>query len=98
MNRQIEKQLKKFDKQIRNEYSNANGDKYKCQSYWAKMIFLESIELDIYDWRKIRSGNYLRIKDSLTGISKKKFTLKRIQAYKAANVLFKTSITLLNIN
>ena len=47
------------------------------------MIFVESHDLGIDDWREIRSGNYYDVRDSLLDVSRDKFILKRILEYKS---------------
>ena len=80
-NKQIDKIILQFDKQIQEEYKLNNGVKERCPSYWYKLIFLETINLDINDWRKIRSGDYWKIHDSVEGIQRSKFILRRIRKY-----------------
>jgi hypothetical protein len=73
--------IKSFDGQIKKEYKIANGDRYKCTSYWSKNIFLLSINLTIADWKKIRSDDYWITHDCLDGIEKSKFIFNRIKTY-----------------
>lgn len=80
-NKTIDKTIKDFDKQIKREYKLQNGVKENCQSYIKKLIYCFSLNLTIDDWRIIRSGDYWDVRDSLTGIKKDKFTLKRIVKY-----------------
>lgn len=80
-NKQIDKIILQFDKQIQEEYKQNEGLKERCPSYWHKLIFLETMNLDINDWRKIRSGNYWQIHDSLQGIERSKFMFRRIKKY-----------------
>jgi len=73
--------IKKFDKDIwwqKKSYLRENS----CPSYWRKMIFIESHDLGIEDWRKIRSGNYYDKIDSLSNVSRDRFILKKILEYK----------------
>lgn len=74
--------LKKFDRQIWWQMK-AYKQKEKCPSYWRKMIFIESHDLGIDDWREIRSGNYYDARDSLFDVNRDKFILKRILEYKS---------------
>ena len=74
--------IKKFDKDIwwqKKSYLRENS----CPSYWRKMIFIESHDLGIDDWREIRSGNYYDVRDSLLDVSRDEFILKRILEYKS---------------
>lgn len=80
-NKQIDEIIIQFDKQIKKEYKKSEGDKEKCPSYWSKLIFLKTLDLDIDDWNKIRSGDYWVIRDSLRGIEQSKFTHERIIDY-----------------
>tara|TARA_R110002167_G_C12191682_1_gene605756 strand:- start:59 stop:340 length:282 start_codon:yes stop_codon:yes gene_type:complete len=80
-NKEIDKAVIRFDKQIKKEYIFSKGKKEKCVSYWNKILFLETFYLDINDWRKIRRGNYWDISDSLSGIEKIKFTTERVMNY-----------------
>jgi hypothetical protein len=74
-----------FDNQIKREYVTHNGNKFQCPSYWHKLIFLESLDMEIMDWRKLRNDEYYKMKDSLTGISKLAFVLEKIQEFKKNN-------------
>ena len=78
---QIDKAIIQFDKQIKKEYKNAGGDKQKCPSYWHKLLFLKTMNLDLNDWRKIRVGDYWSIRDSLQGIEQSKFIYNRVIDY-----------------
>jgi hypothetical protein len=64
-NKELDKIIKKFDKQIKAEYKSADGDKYRCLSYWSKNIFLESINFDLRDWKLIRTKDYWQKRDDL---------------------------------
>lgn len=84
--------IEQFNKQIRQELK-----KYKkqelCLSYWNKMLFIESENLDINDWRKIRTDKYWLIRDDFNvkdtkdessiknEILRIKFILKNINNY-----------------
>ena len=74
--------LKEFDRQIWWQ-KKSYGQEEKCPSYWRKMIFIESHDLGIDDWREIRSGNYYDARDSLFDVNRDKFILKRILEYKS---------------
>ena len=80
-NKNVDSIIKQFDKQIKIEYKSAGGDKKKCPSYWDKLIFLKTLNLDINDWRKIRSGDFWLIRDSLQGIKQSQFIHERIVDY-----------------
>tara|TARA_R110000868_G_scaffold184980_3_gene426729 strand:+ start:1238 stop:1522 length:285 start_codon:yes stop_codon:yes gene_type:complete len=80
-NKIIDDLLKKFDNQIRIEYKQFNGNKDDCPSYIHKCIFLETLDFNINDWRKIREGNYWEIRDNLDGINQSKFILERVRDY-----------------
>ena len=80
-NKEVDKVIKEFDKQIKKEYKSANGKKENCISFWGKRIFLKTLNLDINDWRKIRSGNYYITIASLEGIEKSKFIYNRVIDY-----------------
>lgn len=79
--KEIDRIIKQFDKQIKKEYKYAGGDKEKCPSYWHKLLFLKTINLDLNDWRKIREGDYWEIRDSLQGIKQSKFIYNRVVDY-----------------
>ena len=81
MDKQKERVLEQFDSQIRKEYRAANGDRERCPSYWQKMLFVESLKLNQYDWKQIRSGDYWYRRDSLRGMQRSKFMLGRIRTY-----------------
>jgi hypothetical protein len=84
--------IEQFNKQIRQELK-----KYKkqelCLSYWNKMLFIESENLNINDWRKIRTDKYWLIRDDFSvkdtkdessiknEILRIKFILKNINNY-----------------
>ena len=74
--------IKIFDKQIKCEYREANGNKYECKSYWNKLYFDEIYDLTLDDWRIIRSGNYYDVIKEFDSIDKIKYTLKLIKNYK----------------
>jgi len=76
-----DKVIIKFDEQIKKEYKSAGGDKEKCQSYWHKLLFLKTMNLDLNDWRKIRAGDYWSKRDSLRGIEQSRFIYNRILDY-----------------
>ena len=80
-NKEIDRSIKQFDKQIKKEYKSAGGDKKKCPSYWHKLLFLKTLDLNISDWRKIRSGDYWLITDSLQEIEQSKFIYERVCDY-----------------
>jgi len=80
-NKEIDRSIKIFDKQIKKEYKSAGKDKEKCPSYWHKLLFLKTLDLNINDWRKIRSGDYWLIRDSLRGIEQSKFIYERVCDY-----------------
>ena len=62
-NSEREHVIKKFDKQIKLELTFNNNDKYKCPSYWNKLLFLETEDFNIYDWKIIQTDNYLHKKN-----------------------------------
>ena len=64
-NLELDKIIKKFDKQIRNEYKYSKGKKYKCISYWSKNILLESINFTLNDWKQVRTREYWEKRDNL---------------------------------
>ena len=73
--------INKFDEQIKKEYTYANGDKEKCISYWHKQLFLKTLDFDLNDWKKIRSGDYWEKRDSKQGIEQLKFIYERVTQY-----------------
>ena len=76
-----EKIIKKFDKDIwwqKKSYLREDN----CPSYWRKQIFIQSVDLDISDWKIIRVGDYYQKRDSYEGIKRDKFILKKILEYK----------------
>jgi hypothetical protein len=64
-NKEIDNIVRKFDKQIVDEYKDANGIKEMCLSYWSKKIFLETINFDLNDWKKVRDFDYFQERDNL---------------------------------
>ena len=80
-NKQVDRIIKQYDKQIKKEYKAAGGDRNKCISYWRKLCFLKTLDLNTNDWRKIRSGDYWLVRDSLDNIEGIKFTIKRVVDY-----------------
>ena len=85
-NNNIDYVVKKFDNQIKKEYKSSYGNKYTCESYWSKSLFIESLELTIDDWRKIRTEEYWLLKETLKGIALKKFKINRIKQYKLSQL------------
>jgi len=77
--------IKQFDKQIKEEYKNSNGIIKLCSSYWKKLLFINSIDLDISDWKKIRDEEYWNNMIELTGIQKDKYKLEKILNYNKTN-------------
>tara|TARA_R110000803_G_scaffold42724_1_gene91489 strand:+ start:1287 stop:1568 length:282 start_codon:yes stop_codon:yes gene_type:complete len=79
----------RFNKQIERESTNIHGDKIKetkeCYSYWSKQLFLHTRHLSILDWRTIRSNNYYNQIDSIIGIERDKFILRRVIDYLRKN-------------
>jgi len=73
--------IKQLDRQIKKEYKSAGGNKENCPSYWHKLLFLKTLDLNINDWRKIRSGDYWLIRDSKKGIERSKFIYERVCSY-----------------
>ena len=95
--KELNKIIKTFDKQIKEEYKSAKGNKYKCASYWKKTIFNESKDFSISDWLEVRKGGYWEKRDSLVSfinlsncktekedakINLYKFILSKIKKYK----------------
>ena len=78
---QIDKAIAQFDEQIKKEYRSAGGDKKKCPSYWHKLLFLTTMDLDLNDWRKIRVGDYWARRDLLEGIDQSEFIYNRVIDY-----------------
>jgi hypothetical protein len=77
-----DKVIKEFDKQIRIEYKAAKGNKDLCPSYWYKLLFLDTKDLDIFEWREIRTEEYWENKKNLNEIDGIKYTLKCVINYK----------------
>jgi hypothetical protein len=85
--------IKQFDKQIKEEAKQKNSaGKVLCiisekqrPSYWKKLLFINSIDLDISDWKKIRDNEYWENMNSLTGIEKDKYKLEKILNYNKSN-------------
>lgn len=80
-NREIDFAIIQFDKQIKEECRYAEGDVEKCPSYWQKLIFLKSMNMDLSDWRKMRVGDYWSKRDSLRGLERYKFIYSRLIDY-----------------
>jgi hypothetical protein len=55
--------LEQYNKQIKKEI-NIYKKKELCLSYWNKLLFIESINLNIKDWQIIRTNNYWSIRDN----------------------------------
>ena len=75
--------IKQFDKQIKQErkiFKNLD----KCISYWSKLIYLESANFTLSDWKMVRSGDYYTKRDLLRNnpIEQKKLLIDRIKKYK----------------
>ena len=81
-NKEIDKLIRKFDKQIKNEYLEYSGDKDKCPSYWHKLLFINTLDFTIDDWKKLRTKEYYYIRDRLEGIEQNKFILQRVRMYR----------------
>jgi hypothetical protein len=79
--KKIDSIVKQFDKQIKKEYKNAGGDKERCPSYWHKLLFLKTMNLDLTDWMKIRTGDYWEKRDLLQGVEQIKFVYKKVTDY-----------------
>jgi hypothetical protein len=77
----IDQRIRQFNRQIKEEYKLADGKKEYCPSYWNKLLFIKTVNLNINDWNIIRSGDYWDIRDSLHGIDQTKFILKRVKNY-----------------
>jgi hypothetical protein len=75
------KLIETFDRQIKAEYSANNGNLERCESYWAKALFMASAKLSIHDWRGIRDEDFWIGYDSRKGIERKRFTLNKISQY-----------------
>lgn len=80
-NEKIDQRIEQFNIQIKQEYKLFNGNKELCPSYWNKILFIKTVNLNINDWNAIRSGDYFVIRDSLQGINQTKFILKRVSNY-----------------
>ncbi len=85
-NKDFDKLIKIFDKQIKKEYKDANGDKYKCISYWKKHKFTESIDFTLDDWKKIRTEKYWKKINYLQSIVSKTIKDKNKQQEKLASI------------
>ena len=51
--------IDRFDKDIKNEIDKTGLKKEYILSYWHKLLFIETLYLDIEDWKKIRKNEYL---------------------------------------
>lgn len=76
--------IKKFDEQIKSELTYNDNDKYKCPSYWNKLLFIETENFNIFDWKIIQTDEYLN-KKRYYEIAKKNST----EFYKAQEELVK---------
>lgn len=79
--KEVNKILEVFDRQIKAEYKFAEGDKEKCPSYWAKAIFLKTLHFTINDWKKVREGDYYNVIKPKRGIERSKFVYSRVCSY-----------------
>ena len=79
--KEIDKVIKQFDAQIKTEYKLTGGKKEHCPSYWHKLLFLKTLDLNTNDWNNIRSDDYWVNYDSLEGIQKTRFIYKRVSDY-----------------
>jgi len=77
----VDELIIKFDRQINQERKSLNLNKEECPSYWHKLVFLKTLNLDLDDWRNIRKNDYYIVRDSLKGIEKTKFILYRVSDY-----------------
>ena len=79
--KEVDKVLKIFDRQIKQEYKKADGKKENCPSYWNKLLFLKTFDLEFCDWVEIRTDKYWTIRDSLCEIEQTKFILEKVEYY-----------------
>jgi hypothetical protein len=75
--------IRQFDKQIKIEYKQFKGKKEDCPSYWHKLIFIETLDLETYEWKSIRGKDYFKTKSELNGVDIEKFILQKIKDYKS---------------
>jgi hypothetical protein len=78
-NKDFDKIIYQFDKQIKREYPLSKGNIKECPSFWQKTLFLETFNLDINDWRQIRVGDYWKRLGELEGIEKNKFIINKVR-------------------
>jgi len=69
-----------FDRQT-DKYKKGDNRREYCLNKLSKEILNLTIDFDIRDWKKIRSGDYWKENDSLSGVEKKLHTLKYIKKY-----------------
>jgi len=76
--------LETFDRQIKKELIEF-GEKNECPSYWAKNIYLQSLNMDISDWKKMRDEEYWMGRDRKQGIERQKFIYDSLIRYNSNN-------------
>ena len=81
-NKEIDRIIKRFDKQIVREYEEYGKDDKKCPSYWHKLLFINTLDFTINDWKKLRNNDYWEDNDNLKGIEQSAFILKRVRRYR----------------
>jgi len=84
MNRQktYDDVIKEFDSIIKKQYPKAKGIAYNCSAYIDKLLFIQSMELTIDDWREIRGDDYWEKTIDFSSIHHKKSLLNKILIYK----------------
>jgi hypothetical protein len=81
-NKEIDRIIKRFDKQIEREYEECDENEKKCPSYWHKLLFINTLDFTINDWNKLRDKDYWETNDNLKGIEQSVFILKRVRRYR----------------
>ena len=85
MKTEYDRILEGFDKQIKREWRAEDGDKYRCVSWWHKILFIEVNNLSVDDWMLIRKGDYYNQRDKKQGIERYRFVFQSIKEYKNFN-------------
>lgn len=81
-NKVIDKIITNFDKQIRREYRKAEGVKEQCESYWGKLLFLETLNIQPHEWKTIRGGDYWKKISVLQYAERMQFMYNAVMQYK----------------
>ena len=74
--------VKEFDEQIVIELEENFDNLDKCPSHWSKLLFLETIDFNFYNWKIIQTDEYLLNKKMYQGAEKYKFMYEAVLEHK----------------